>query len=68
MLMFEYQNIKTELEEVKCPVHGKPAQISFDQGKIQVEKCCCEEHKALLNRLIADSGQKNITDIISEMF
>lgn len=66
--MFEYTKIKAELEEVKCPVHGKKATVSFDNGKMVVEANCCQEHKALLNQLLADVSQKNISDIISEVF
>ncbi|MES2622225.1 MAG: hypothetical protein V4615_15350 [Bacteroidota bacterium] len=66
--MFEYQKIKTELEEVKCPAHGKKATVSFDNGKMVVETSCCEAHKVLLNRLLSDVSQKNISDIIAEVF
>ncbi len=66
--MFEYSKIKTELEEVKCPAHGKRANVSFDNGQMIVETCCCEEHKALLNVLLSDVSQRNIADIIAEVF
>jgi hypothetical protein len=66
--MFEYKKIKTELEEVKCPVHGKTATVSFDSGKMVIETACCEEHKALIKVLLTDVSQRNIADIIAEVF
>lgn len=66
--MFEYTKIKAELEEFKCPKHGKSAIVSFDKGKLVVESFCCEEHKALLDKNLSDAMQKNVGDIIAEMF
>ncbi len=66
--MFEYNKIKSELEEVKCPVHGKSASVTFDSGKMVIDSGCCEEHKALLNVLVSDVSQRNVADIISEVF
>lgn len=66
--MFEYVKIKAELEEFKCPVHKKSALISFDKGKIEIESYCCEKHKALLDQNLSEVSQKNINDIISEVF
>ena len=66
--MFEYVKIKAELEEFKCPVHKKSAIVTFADGKMVVESYCCEKHKILLDENLTDVSQKNIGDIISEVF
>ena len=66
--MFEYVKIKTELEEFKCPVHKKSAIVTFKDGKMELESYCCEKHKMLLDENLTDASQKNISDIITEVF
>lgn len=66
--MFEYTKIKAELEEFKCPVHKKSAIVTFETGKMEVESFCCQKHKELLDENLSDVSQKNIADIIAEVF
>ena len=66
--MCEYNKMKAELEESKCPLHGKSAVVSFTFGKMVIENCCCEYHRQLLNENLADVAEKNLADIISEVF
>lgn len=66
--MFEYTKMKAELEEFKCPVHGKSAIVTFETGKMEVDSYFCEKHKALLDENLTDVSQRNIADIIAEVF
>ena len=66
--MFEYTKIKAELEEFKCPVHKKSAIVTFENGKMVVESYCCEQHKTYLDENLSDISQKNVADIIAEVF
>ena len=66
--MFEYTKMKAELEEFKCPVHKKSAIVTFEAGKMEVDSYCCEKHKALLDESLTDVSQRNIADIIAEVF
>jgi len=66
--MFEYTKMKAELEEFKCPVHKKSAIVTFENGKMEVASYCCEKHKALLDENLTDVSQRNIADIIAEVF
>lgn len=66
--MFEYTKMKAELEEFKCPVHKKSAIVTFETGKMEVDSYCCENHKALLDQNLTDVSQRNIADIIAEVF
>ncbi len=66
--MFEYNKIKAELEEFKCPVHKKSAIVSFENGRMEVASYCCNKHKELLDENLSDVLQKNVNDIIAEVF
>ncbi len=66
--MFEYLKIKDELEQIKCAVHGKPATITFSDGKINLENVCCEEHKARLKQILPDiEEQQSLADIMEDV-
>lgn len=67
-LMFEYSKMKAELEEFKCPVHKKSAIVTFETGKMEVASYCCEKQKELLDENLSDVSQRNIADIIAEVF
>ncbi len=62
--MFEYVRIKTELEDFKCPVHGRSAMVSFKDGKLVLEKVCCEEHRSFLLESIPDVTQDDFAEIM----
>jgi hypothetical protein len=64
--MFEYKKIQAELEDFKCPKHGKSAIVSFKEGKMVLESVCCEEHKKFLLEKLTDISQKGFTDILVE--
>ena len=66
--MCEYTKIKAVLEKFKCPTHGKSATVSFVTGKMMVGSYCCEEHRLHLNENLADAMERNVADIISEVF
>ena len=40
-----------KIENHKCRTHGKPSEIKYIDGKIQISSCC-KEHKAFLERKI----------------
>ena len=67
--MFQYSNIKAELEEFKCPVHRKSAIVTFENGKMEVHSYCCEKHRQLLdeNLSVLPSAQY-IKDNLREVF
>jgi hypothetical protein len=62
--MFEYAKIKAELEDVKCPVHGKAATVIFAEGKMTFENVCCEEHRKKLEEILPEIEQQDIADIL----
>ena len=63
--MFEYAKIKAELEEVKCPVHGKVATVIFADGKMTFENVCCEEHRKKLDEVLPEEFEPHeIVDIL----
>lgn len=66
--MFEYTKIKAELEEFKCPVHKKSAIVTFNTGRMVVDSYCCNKHKEVLDANLSDISQRNISDIIAEVF
>ena len=62
--MFEYAKIKAELEDVKCPVHGKAAIVVFDNGKMTFENVCCEAHRKKLEQVLPEIEQEDITELL----
>lgn len=66
--MFQYTQMKAELEEFKCPVHNKSAIVTFETGKMEVHSYCCEKHKHLLDESLEEMAQPNINDILCEVF
>jgi hypothetical protein len=67
--MFEFAKIKAELEEVKCPVHGKAAKASFVDGQVKLEDVCCEAHwKALGEQLPEIEDKQDAADILEDVY
>lgn len=62
--MFEYKKIKMELENLKCPQHGKSAIVSFKEGKLILEEVCCEEHRKYILENLAEIAHKDETEIL----
>lgn len=66
--MYEFNNIKAELEQSKCPVHGISAKVTFAFGKMKVENYCCDFYKQSLDENLTVIAEENVADIIREVF
>ncbi|HWB63131.1 MAG TPA: hypothetical protein VG603_06465 [Chitinophagales bacterium] len=67
--MFEYSKMKEELEQMKCPVHGKTATILVGDGKINIGDTCCNEHReTLLNKLPEVESTQDVADILEDVY
>ncbi len=66
--MFEYEKIKTELEQVKCPLHAKGATIVFTDGKILFENVCCDEHRKKLEAMLPEVELWDVEDLLEEVY
>jgi prepilin-type processing-associated H-X9-DG protein len=67
--MFEYSKIKAEIEQVKCPLHGKSATVTFVDGKVNLENVCCDEHNKKLNEMLPEiEDRPDAADILQDVF
>ena len=67
--MFEYSKMKDELEQIKCPVHGKAANVKFINGKINIENICCDEHRKKLDESLPEIEERqDVADILEAVF
>ena len=67
--MFEYSKIKDELEQIRCPAHGKTATVKFVDGKINFENVCCDEHRKRLEQSLPELEERQyVGDIMEDVF
>lgn len=66
--MFEYAKIKSDLEQIQCPVHAKTATVNFENGKMRFENVCCSEHLKRLESALPDIELQSISDIVEEVY
>ena len=66
--MFEYAKIKTELEQVKCPLHAKTATVVLASGKVVFENVCCVEHRKKLEAMLPEVDLWDVEDILEDVY
>lgn len=67
--MFAYSKMKEELEQIKCPLHGKTATVTFADGKVTFENTCCEEHIKKLNASLPEIEERHLmSDILEDVY
>ena len=66
--MFEYAKIKSDLEQIQCPVHAKTATVVYENGKMRFENVCCGEQLKALESALPDIEQQNVADIVGDFY
>lgn len=66
--MLEFAKMKEELEQFRCPDHGKAPVIKLSETGFEFTDVCCDRFRKILDENLSESMVKNMGDIDEEIY
>ena len=66
--MLEFAKMKEELEQARCPEHGKKPVIRLTESGFEFKEVCCDNFRKILDENLSETMVKNIGDINEELY